>query len=79
MILSACEKYGLDITKTIMVGDSEKDMEAAKNAGCGKCILVRTGNGKTTEKSLRAKNREPDHVADDLLSAVRFLLKLQRD
>ncbi len=78
MILSACKKHGLEVSETIMVGDSEKDMEAARNAGCAKCILVRTGNGRTTEASLEAKNRQADHVADDLMEAVRHIIKEKR-
>lgn len=37
----------------VMVGDSRKDLEAGASAGC-RPVLVRTGNGRETEKELEA-------------------------
>lgn len=53
-----------------MVGDSAKDLEAARAAHM-RAILVRTGNG------ARAEIENPgaaDHVADDLSAAIDWLL-----
>jgi len=39
MLLDAAKKYNLDLSRSFMIGDSLKDMGAAKNAGC-KGILI---------------------------------------
>ena len=39
MLLKAKEKYNLDMSKSIMIGDNERDIEAGINAGCGKTYL----------------------------------------
>lgn len=38
MLLKAKEKYHLDMSKCIMIGDKDSDMEAAKAAGIGQYI-----------------------------------------
>jgi D-glycero-D-manno-heptose 1,7-bisphosphate phosphatase len=59
-----------------MVGDSAKDIECARNAGCRHAVLVQTGNGISAEKTLRAKNILPDYVARDLLDAVEWIIDI---
>ncbi|MBF0413356.1 MAG: D-glycero-beta-D-manno-heptose 1,7-bisphosphate 7-phosphatase [Desulfamplus sp.] len=74
LLFQAIQKYGIDPVCSCMIGDSIKDIECAQNAGCGYSVLVRTGNGKKSEKKLREKNvRKPDFTADDLMDAVRWL------
>lgn len=34
MLLAAAEEHGIDLTKSIMIGDRWKDIEAGKKAGC---------------------------------------------
>lgn len=75
MIREAGEKYNLDLSETCMIGDSAKDIECAKNAGCGLSVLVKTGNGLNAAKELDKKNTNPDYIADNLLDAVRWLIK----
>ena len=63
------ERYKVDLRGLPMIGDSERDMQAARTVG-GRPILVRTGNGLKTE--------EEDHeveVFDDLTAVVAQLLK----
>ena len=52
---------------SVMVGDSRKDLEAGASAGC-QPILVRTGNGRETERELAIKPVPGVRVAiyDDL-------------
>ncbi len=76
MILSAAEKHGIDLTASVMIGDSAKDIECGKTAGCGMTILVETGNGKKAFKVLTEKNSPPDFVAKNLYDAVRRLLSI---
>ena len=42
LIYQAQVRFDIDISKTVMVGDSAKDIECARNAGCGHTILVKT-------------------------------------
>ncbi|MCD6138315.1 MAG: D-glycero-beta-D-manno-heptose 1,7-bisphosphate 7-phosphatase [Deltaproteobacteria bacterium] len=78
LILRAQADYGLDLSDTCMVGDNLKDIQCARLAGCGKAILVRTGHGKYAERICREVNVLPDYVADDLLTAVKWLLENKR-
>ncbi|VEN72808.1 D-glycero-beta-D-manno-heptose-1,7-bisphosphate 7-phosphatase [Candidatus Desulfarcum epimagneticum] len=70
LIHMAQKAHDIDLKSAVMVGDSVKDIECAQNAGCFQSILVRTGSGKESEKILKARKIEPDHVADDLYGAA---------
>jgi histidinol-phosphate phosphatase family protein len=74
MIFQAREQYKIDLQYSCMIGDSVKDIECAKNAGCGLSILVKTGNGEKAEKFLEKKNINPDFVAKNLFEAVQWLM-----
>ena len=74
LIYQAQADYGLDLSKTCMVGDSLKDIWCARRAGCGRVILVRTGHGQEAERLCRDAGIEADHVADDLMAAAEWLL-----
>ncbi len=75
LIHQAQQAYRIDLEATAMVGDSAKDIECALNAGCGKTILVKTGNGLKAKKILAEKAIYPDHVARDLYDAVDWIIK----
>jgi len=78
MLLKAAQDLNIDLTKSYMVGDRFRDMEAAKRVGV-KGVLVKTGYGsellqddgpdKATEEG------KPDFIAADILDAVRWILK----
>ena len=55
-----------------MIGDSDRDMEAALGVG-GRPILVLTGNGTDTAAAL-ADDEKPPETFDDLASAASFLI-----
>jgi D-glycero-D-manno-heptose 1,7-bisphosphate phosphatase len=74
LILKAKQTYRIDIATSVMVGDSAKDIECARNAGCGHAVLVKTGNGSQAEKILKEKSIFPDFIARDLLEAVGWIL-----
>jgi D-glycero-D-manno-heptose 1,7-bisphosphate phosphatase len=40
MILDLAKRYGIDLKNSIMIGDSARDIDAAKNAGIRKTYLV---------------------------------------
>jgi D-glycero-D-manno-heptose 1,7-bisphosphate phosphatase len=75
MLLKAARELGADLSRAVMVGDNIKDIKAARAAGCGLAILVRTGSGRGAEaKIAREGGPVPDYVADDLCQAVEWLL-----
>ncbi len=73
LILQAKEKYGIDLAHSCMVGDSVKDIECAKNAGCGCSVLVKTGNGAESERVLEKKDICPDFICKDLMTAAKWI------
>jgi len=75
LILQARDAYDIDLSGAVMVGDSAKDIECARNAGCGVGVLVRTGKGPAAISALEEKGILPDHQAADLLDAARWILK----
>lgn len=73
LILQAVEKYGIDTAHSCMIGDSVKDIECAKNAGCGFSVLVKTGNGEKAAKILKDRGFEPDFTCADLMAAAEWV------
>jgi len=74
LIYRAKKRYRIDLETSIMVGDSVKDIECARNAGCGTAILVKTGNGVTAEKILKEKMIHPDVIVRNLLAAANWIV-----
>ncbi len=75
LIQRAQQKYGLDLSTAVMVGDSARDIECARNAGCGQSILVQTGNGISAEQELRQRQLLPDYIAENLLEAACWITR----
>jgi len=80
LLLNAANEHGLDLSQCAVIGDRWTDMAAANAAGCVR-VLVKTGAG--DRDYLRYCNHEyfgdwlnavPNHVADNFLEAVRWLL-----
>lgn len=74
MLLQAAQDMGLDLGRSYLVGDTEKDMAAAQAAGV-KGVLVRTGYGRETEAGIVPGDGSPCHVAGDLLAAVVWIMQ----
>jgi D-glycero-D-manno-heptose 1,7-bisphosphate phosphatase len=79
MIRKAAREHGVDLARSFVVGDRYGDVELAQANG-GRGVLVRTGYG---EEDLRLNEamwkQQPDFVADDLASAVEWILKTSSD
>ena len=73
MIQAAAARYGIDVNASVMVGDSAKDIECGRAAGCGTTILVATGNGRKALAELADRGIEPDVFADDLYHAAQWI------
>ncbi len=73
MFLQASSDNSIDLTKCIMIGDSYKDIVPAKKLGMSS-LFVLTGNGKADLNKFD-QSLKPDHVADNLYSGVKELVK----
>jgi D-glycero-D-manno-heptose 1,7-bisphosphate phosphatase len=65
MLLRAAEKYQIDLLKSVMIGDKETDMLAAKYAGVGIRCFYATSNNKTSTFST--------HLINDLQQGILLL------
>ena len=76
----AAEELGLDLSRSVMVGDKPSDVEAGQAAGAAG-VMVLTGYGRGEwEHHRHAWTVKPDHVAEDLLDAVVWALgRLESD
>ncbi len=74
LIYRAQQIHHIDLQSAGMIGDSAKDIECARNAGCGYSILVQTGNGPAASKALLQKGIRPDHEASTLYTAAEWIL-----
>jgi D-glycero-D-manno-heptose 1,7-bisphosphate phosphatase len=70
LFLQAAERYHLNLTRSICVGDAISDLQAAQNAGVGTRILVRTGRGSDQLKLAEATHLAPFLVFDSLTEVV---------
>ena len=74
LLYQARDKYAIDLSAAVMVGDSTRDIECARRAGCGKAVLVQSGLKDDAEKELEEKQIVPDYVAKDLLDAAEWII-----
>lgn len=78
MMLQAKEKFGLDLTKSYVIGDKYSDVEYAHQVGA-KGILVLTGYGKGAYEFEKEQwSKGPDFVASDLYEAVEWIVKQEK-
>ena len=73
MILEAAEKYCLDLTRSILIGDALSDLGAGKAAGINTLILLLTGRGQQQLSLPESEKYRPFKVLPNLLSAVGYL------
>ncbi len=76
LLKKAAKEMNLDLKKSLFVGDTLKDIQAGKRAGC-RTLLVQTGQGREALiKILSGKTKfKPDWVCDGLLAAVPIILE----
>jgi len=67
MLLQAANDFNISLPDSYMIGDTDRDKEAGKLAGCV-TVGVRTGKGSTDFKS------DADFMFDDVLQAVNFIV-----
>jgi len=69
MLEKAHDDLGVDLRKSVLVGDATTDILAGVRAGC-RTILVKTGLGGKDGKAIA----EPDFIVSDLSAAVELIL-----
>jgi D,D-heptose 1,7-bisphosphate phosphatase len=67
MFLKAVNDFNIDLSKSWMIGDSERDIVAGKNTGCT-TVGVRTGYG------IKKTTVMPDYFFENLKEAVDFII-----
>ncbi len=78
MFSAAARDLNINLKLSYMIGDRFLDMEAAKKVGV-KGVLVKTGYGSELLQddgpNTETVNGKPDHIAADILEAVKWILK----
>lgn len=67
----AAKENGIDLGKTFMIGDSERDVLAGQCAGCRTVLVL---SGMFTREAAEHLPHQPEHIADDLASAVDYVI-----
>ncbi len=75
LLYQARKKYAIDLSAAVMVGDSARDIECARRAGCGKVVLVKSGLKDDVEKELKARQVRVDFVAKGLHEAAEWIIQ----
>lgn len=66
LIRKAAEDFNIDLSKSFMVGDSEKDILAGIDAGCTPIFLTDGCDGKTDIPGIRKYKKLSDFIKDEL-------------
>ncbi len=74
LLRKAAAQLQLDLTQSFLIGDADSDILAAQAVGC-RSILVKTGRGLAHLTLLRRQDIQSFHIADDLSSAVDWILR----
>lgn len=78
LLLQAAERLGLAPAECWMVGDSWRDLESGRRAGCPS-VLVTTGKGRDQWVEALAKDGVPPLTAPDLGAVVDWAMGLPAD
>jgi D-glycero-D-manno-heptose 1,7-bisphosphate phosphatase len=73
MIQELAERYQIDCRESFLVGDALTDIAAGQRMGC-QTVLVRSGRGTAELQKPELRRFSPTYIADDLLSASRWIL-----
>jgi D-glycero-D-manno-heptose 1,7-bisphosphate phosphatase len=77
MLLELAERFGLELSDVVVIGDALSDIEAGQRAGC-ETILVLTGRGREQLKRAASAGASGFKVASDLSAAVPLALQRRR-
>src|SRR5262245_37715789 len=74
MLEAAAREHNIDLIRSFVIGDKASDIKLAQNVGAGSALVL-TGYGRETLSDPERWPCEPDFVAEDLLEAVKEILK----
>ena len=78
MLKEAAKKFGIDLKKSILVGDRISDLQAGNRGGVGNLIHVETGHGKKEkEKILKSLDKDKYFCDSGSKSKITFLKNLE--
>ncbi len=75
LLLQIAQAHNVDLSASVMCGDSWRDVEAAAAAGVGTVIFLRTRPTVEDVEAELALCRPPDHQVSDLAEAVDLILR----
>jgi len=75
MLRTLAFKYGLDLSRSVIVGDSGKDIIAGQAVGCA-TIFVHTREADRAQEHLERCAQPPDHECASLAEAVAIILQM---
>lgn len=73
LIHQACDRFPIDLARSVVIGDKPLDMGLATQAGV-RGVLVRTGYGAEAERRHAGQVPGADWIADDLWAAADWVL-----
>lgn len=73
-LFDARDEFGLDLSRSYVIGDKLSDLECGWNAGVAQSILVRTGYGTQLEQEPGDQLKDAVRL-DDLTAAVAWILE----
>jgi|SRR5271154_5082038 D-glycero-D-manno-heptose 1,7-bisphosphate phosphatase len=75
MLLDAAQELAMDLKASWMIGDSDIDIQAGKNAGCRTARICATSEERDVNGIRSSKSDVADVVATSLLDAVQQILQ----
>ena len=70
MLMQAAQEMNIDLTRSYMIGDMLKDIEAGEESWGQQKILVKTGYGPNI-----VRTDMPAYIAADILEAVQWIMR----
>jgi len=74
MLLKAAAKWGLDLRRSYLIGDSARDIEAGKAAGCTTFWVQSHCTDERTQNQRDKMITVPDYEVEDLVEAAGIIL-----
>ena len=74
LLRDVARKFNLDLQRTWLIGDKLTDVQAGNAVGC-RTVLVKTGVAPEADRVKPDQPDTPDFVAEDLLDAVRHIVR----
>ncbi len=75
LLLQAAADLGIDLSRSLMIGDALSDVQAGQAAGVERSILLRTGRGRDQERLPAAADLPPFPIFVSLADALSSLVE----